>query len=250
MSDRGVLIVTGGSRGIGAATARLAAKRGYAVCVNYLGNAEAAGSVISDITKAGGRAMTFAGDVSSETHVEAMFTRAEEELGPVTALVNNAATPGKISRVDEAETQMMRQVLLVNVLGTLLCCRAAVRRMSTRHGGSGGAIVNVSSVAASFGSPGEYVWYAGTKGAVESITVGLANEVAQEGIRVNAVAPGLTATEIHTTSGDPGRLERIGRTVPIGRAAEPEEIAPPILWLLSEEASYVTGAVLRAGGGR
>jgi NAD(P)-dependent dehydrogenase (short-subunit alcohol dehydrogenase family) len=179
-----------------------------------------------------------------------MFARAEAELGPVTALVNNAGLTGLISRLDEAETATMRQCLEVNVMGTLLCSRAAVRRMSTRHGGRGGAIVNISSGAASLGSPGEYVWYAAAKGAVDSFTIGLSREVAGEGIRVNAVAPGLTATEIHAASGDAGRLERIGKTVPLGRPAGAEEVAEPILWLLSDAASYVTGSILRVAGGR
>lgn len=250
MSETGVLIVTGGGRGIGAATARLAARRGYAVCVNYLSNAEAAQSVVANVTAAGGRAIAIAADVRVEGDVEALLARTHDRLGPVTGLVNNAGLTGTISRLDEAEENTLRRVLAVNVLGVLLCSRAVVRRMSTRHGGAGGAIVNVSSGAATLGSPGEYVWYAGSKGAVDSITLGLAREVAGEGIRVNAVAPGMVATEIHAASGDADRLERIGRAVPIGRPARPEEVAEPILWLLSDAASYVTGAILRVAGGR
>lgn len=250
MNEAGVLLVTGGGRGIGAATVRLAAQRGYAVCANYLSNSRAADALVGDITAAGGHAIAAQGDVCDEADVERLFERTQAELGPVTALVNNAGLTGLISRLDEVETATLRQVMDVNVMGTLLCSRAAVRRMSTRHGGQGGAIVNVSSGAASLGSPGEYVWYAGAKGAVDSITIGLGREVAGEGIRVNAVAPGMTATEIHAASGDAGRLERIGKTVPLGRAASAEEVAEPILWLLSDAASYITGAVLRVAGGR
>jgi NAD(P)-dependent dehydrogenase (short-subunit alcohol dehydrogenase family) len=250
MSEAGVMLVTGGGRGIGAATARLAAQRGYAVCVNYVSNSTAAEALVADIADSGGRAIAVQGDVCSEEDVERMFARTEADLGPVTALVNNAGLTGLISRLDETETATLRLCLEVNVMGTLLCSRTAVRRMSSRHGGRGGAIVNVSSGAASLGSPGEYVWYAAAKGAVDSFTIGLAREVAGEGIRVNAVAPGLTATEIHAASGDAGRLERIGKTVPLARPANAEEVAEPILWLLSDAASYVTGAILRVAGGR
>ncbi|MDH3525819.1 MAG: SDR family oxidoreductase [Acidobacteriota bacterium] len=245
-----VLLITGGARGIGAATARLAAARGYAVCVNYLRDKTAADTLVAEIEAAGGRALALQGDVASETGVERLYKVLDGELGPVTALVNNAGLTGLISRLDEAEGGTLRRVIEVNVLGTFYCARAAVRRMSTRHGGSGGAIVNLSSGAATLGSPGEYVWYAASKGAVDSFTLGLAKEVAGEGIRVNAVAPGMVATEIHAASGDAGRLERIGGSVPIGRHAEPEEIAEAALWLLSPAASYVTGTILRAAGGR
>jgi len=250
MSETGIMLVTGGGRGIGAATARLAARRGYAVCVNYVRNSTTAEALVAEIVAAGGRAIAVQGDVRDEGDVEAMFERSQTELGPLTALVNNAGLTGLISRLDEAETATLRQTIEVNVMGTLLCSRAAVRRMSTRHGGRGGAIVNVSSGAASLGSPGEYVWYAGAKGAVDSITIGLGREVAGEGIRVNAVAPGMIATEIHAASGDAGRLERIGNATPMGRAANAEEVAEPILWLLSDAASYITGTILRVAGGR
>jgi len=250
MNEAGVLLVTGGGRGIGAATVRLAAQRGYAVCANYLSNSRAADALVSDITVAGGRAIAVQGDVCDEADVERLFERTQAELGPVTALVNNAGLTGLISRLDEVETATLRQVMDVNVMGTLFCSRAAVRRMSTRHGGQGGAIVNVSSGAASLGSPGEYVWYAAAKGAVDSFTIGLGRELAGEGIRVNAVAPGMTATEIHAASGDAGRLERIGKAVPLGRPASAEEVAEPILWLLSDAASYITGTILRVAGGR
>lgn len=250
MSKTGVMLVTGGGRGIGAATARLAAQRGYGVCVNYIRNSTTAETLVAEITAAGGRAIAVQGDVCDEADVEGMFERTRTELGPVTALVNNAGLTGLISRLDEAETATLRHTIEVNVMGTLLCSRAAVRRMSTRHGGKGGAIVNVSSGAASLGSPGEYVWYAGAKGAVDSITIGLGREVADEGIRVNAVAPGAVATEIHAASGDAGRLERVGKATPLGRAASAEEVAEPILWLLSDAASYITGTILRVAGGR
>ncbi|MEE8188152.1 MAG: SDR family oxidoreductase [Kiloniellales bacterium] len=246
----GVLIVTGGGRGIGAATARLGAARGYAVCVNYLSNAEAAASVVAEIEAAGGRALAVQADVAREEEAIRLFEVVDRELGPVTALVNNAGLAGLISRLDEAESETIRQVIEVNVFGVIWCAREAVKRMSTRHGGKGGAIVNISSGAATLGSPGEYIWYAAAKGAVNSFTLGLSKEVAGEGIRVNAVSPGMVSTEIHAASGDADRLERIGRAVPIGRAAEPEEIAEPILWLLSEAASYTTGAILRVAGGR
>ena len=245
-----IVIVTGGGRGIGAATARLAAERGYGVCVNYLGNAAAAEAVVGDIQKAGGRAIAVQADVVSETEVERLFTTVDRELGTLTALVNNAGLAGRASRLDEAADETIRQVIEVNVLGAIWCARAAVRRMSSRHGGKGGAIVNVSSGAASLGSPGEFVWYAASKGAVDSLTIGLAKEVAREGVRVNGVAPGLIETDIHAASGKPGRVEALAPTVPMGRAAGPEEVAETILWLLSPAASYTTGATLRVAGGR
>ncbi len=250
MSETGVMLVTGGGRGIGAATARLAAQRGYVVCINYVSNSTTAEALVAEIASAGGRAIAVQGDVRDEADVESLFERTQAELGPLTALVNSAGLAGLISRLDEAETATLRRVMDVNVMGTLLCSRAAVRRMSTRHGGRGGGIVNVSSGAASLGSPGEYVWYAGSKGAVDSITIGLGREVAGEGIRVNAVAPGMVATEIHAASGDAGRLERIGNAVPLRRPASAEEVAEPILWLLSDAASYITGTILRVAGGR
>ncbi len=246
----GVLLVTGGGRGIGAATARLGAARGYAVCVNYRTNAQAAAAVVAEIEAAGGRALAVRADVAREPEVIALFETVDRELGPVTALVNNAGLTGLISRLDEAKSETIRQVIEVNVFGVIWCSREAVKRMSTKHGGAGGAIVNISSGAAFLGSPGTYIWYAASKGAVDSFTLGLSREVAGEGIRVNGVSPGMVATEIHASSGDAGRLERIGRAVPMGRAAEPEEIAEPVLWLLSEAASYTTGANLRVGGGR
>ncbi len=245
-----VMIVTGGGRGIGAATARLAGRRGYDVCVNYLGNAAAAEAVVRDIEGAGGRGIAVQADVAEEAEVARLFETVDRELGQLTALVNNAGIAGRIDRLDAAPSATIRQVIEVNLFGAIWCARAAVRRMSTLHGGRGGGIVNVSSGAASLGSPGNYVWYAAAKGAVDSLTIGLAKEVAREGIRVNGVAPGYVRTEIHADSGMPDRLETEAPTVPIGRAAEPEEIAETILWLLSDAASYTTGATLRVAGGR
>jgi len=245
-----VLIVTGGSRGIGAATARLGAARGYAVAVNYSRHRAGAEAVVAAIEAEGGRAAALQADVSDERQVESLFAAAEAALGPVTALVNNAGFTGPAGRLDAASAEAIRRVVEVNYLGTVWCCREAVRRMSTRHGGAGGAIVNLSSGAASIGSPGVYVWYAGTKGAIDSFTLGLAKEVARDGIRVNAVAPGFVDTRIHADSGMPSRLEDEAPQEPLGRAARPEEIAEPILWLLSPAASFTTGAVLRVAGGR
>lgn len=246
----GTLLVTGGGRGIGAAVARLGAAVGYTVCVNYRRNAAAAEAVVSEIEKAGGRALALQADVAQEAEVEQLFANIDTELPPLTALVNNAGIAGQVSRLEEAATRTVREVMDLNVLGAIWCCQAAVRRMARRHGGHGGAIVNISSGAATLGSPGEYVWYAASKGAVDSLTLGLAKENAGEGIRVNAVAPGFVRTEIHAASGMPERLEKVAPTMPIGRAAEPEEIAEAVLWLLSDKASYTTGAVLRVAGGR
>ncbi len=245
-----VLIVTGASRGIGAATARLAAARGYAVAVNYSRDRAGAEAVAAAIEAEGGRAAALQADISDERQVESLFAAAEAALGPVTALVNNAGFTGPAGRLDAASAEAIRRVVEVNYLGTVWCCREVVRRMSPRHGGAGGAIVNLSSGAASIGSPGVYVWYAGTKGAIDSFTLGLAKEVARDGIRVNAVAPGFVDTGIHADSGMPSRLEDEAPQEPLGRPARPEEIAEPILWLLSPAASFTTGAVLRVAGGR
>ncbi|MCR6661812.1 MAG: SDR family oxidoreductase [Luteimonas sp.] len=245
-----VVLVTGASRGIGAATALLAAERGYAVGVNYRRDAEAAGAVVQRITAAGGRAIALQADVANEQDVVAMFRRLDETLGPVTALVNNAGKLETQMRVDAMDAARIGRILAANVTGTLLCCREAVRRMSTRRGGSGGAIVNVSSVAAKTGSPEEYVDYAASKGAVDTLTVGLAQEVAQEGIRVNAVRPGFIHTDMHADGGEPGRVDRVKAFVPLRRGGLPEEVARAILWLLSDEASYSTGTFVDVAGGR
>lgn len=242
--------MTGASRGIGAAVARLAAARGYAVAANYsVGELEANG-IAQEIVSSGGRAIPIRADVSKEDAIVKMFEAAENQLGPIKALVNNAAVTGGFARVEEVSASALQTVFTVNVIGAILCAREAVRRMSTRHGGTGGAIVNISSRAAHTGSPGEWVHYAASKGAIDSFTVGLAREVATEGIRVNAVAPGLVDTGLHAASGDPGRLERLMGTIPMGRAGTPNEIAHAVLWLLSDEASYTTGAVLEVGGAR
>jgi len=246
----GTLLVTGGGRGIGAAVARVGAQRGYAVCVNYLRDAQAAETVAAEIAAAGGRALALQADVAREEEVERLFATLDGAMPPLSALVNNAGTAGRVNRIEDAPSETIRQVMDLNVLGSIWCARAAVRRMARRYGGSGGAIVNISSGAATIGSPGEYVWYAASKGAVDSLTLGLAKENAGEGIRVNAVAPGFVRTEIHAASGMPERLEKVAPTMPIGRAAEPEEIAEAVLWLLSDAASYTTGAVLRVAGGR
>lgn len=245
-----VLIVTGGSRGIGAATARLGAQRGYAVCVNYVSNRKAADDVVADIERDGGKAIAVAADVSSEPDVVRMFETVDKSLGRVTALVNNAGTLEKQMRLEQMDAARLARMFAVNVTGCFLCAREAVRRMSTRHGGKGGSIVNVSSGAARLGSPGEYVDYAACKGAIETMTIGLAREVADEGIRVNAVRPGHIYTEIHALGGEPGRVDRVKASVPMKRGGQPEEPARAILWLLSDEASFSTGTFIDVTGGR
>jgi NAD(P)-dependent dehydrogenase (short-subunit alcohol dehydrogenase family) len=245
-----ILIVTGGSRGIGAAIARLAARHGYAVAVNYVSDAMAASNVVAEIEGKNGRAIAIQADVSSESDVLRMFEAAERKLGRVSALVNNAGITGGFSRLQDVETKTFERVLAVNVTGAMLCSREAVRRMSNRNGGPGGTIVNISSRAAQLGGAGEWVHYAMTKGALDTLTIGLAREVAQEGIRVNAVAPGLVETDIHSAAGDPGRPERMAPGIPLGRAGTPEEIAEAVCWLLSPAAAYVTGTILPVSGGR
>ena len=246
---RGTLIVTGGGRGIGAATARLAAQRGYAVCVNYLSNREAADGVVSDIVRGGGKALAVAGDVAKEADVLRLFDTAAT-LGRISALVNNAGILERQTRLDDMEAARFERVFATNITGSFLCAREAVKRMSTRHGGKGGGIVNVSSMASRLGSPGEYVDYAASKGAIDSLTIGLAREVAEEGIRVNAVRPGVIYTDIHASGGEAGRVERVKAAVPMKRGGKPEEVAHAILWLLSDEASYSTGAFIDVSGGR
>jgi NAD(P)-dependent dehydrogenase (short-subunit alcohol dehydrogenase family) len=245
-----VIIVTGGSRGIGAATARLAGQRGYAVAVNYVSNRDAAEAVAAEIRAAGSRAITVAGDVAREEDVVKLFATVDRELGPVTALVNNAGVLDHQSRLDAMSAERINRVLIANITGSLLCAREAVKRMSTRHGGQGGAIVNLSSMAAKLGGPGEYVDYAASKGAIDAFTIGLAKEVANEGIRVNAVRPGLIYTDIHASGGEAGRVDRLKDAVPMKRGGTAEEVAHAILWLLSEEASYATGTFIDVSGGR
>lgn len=244
------LLVTGGSRGIGAATARLAAARGYAVCLSYRSNAAAAAAVVDEIDRAGGAAIAVPADVAIEADVLRLFETVDRRFGRLQALVNNAGILERQMRVDEMDAGRIGRVLATNVLGPFLCVREAVRRMSTRHGGSGGAIVNVSSMAATLGSPNEYVDYAASKGAIDSMTIGLAREVATEGIRVNAVRPGVIYTDIHASGGEPGRVDRVKAAVPMRRGGTAEEVARAILWLLSDEASYSTGAFIDVSGGR
>ena len=243
------IIITGGSRGIGAATSRLAAEQGYAVCVNYRENANAANRVVEAIVSEGGKAIAVRADVSVEADVLRLFETTETELGPLSALVNNAAVVAPFTRVEDIDLERLNQLFSVNVIGAFLCAREAVKRMSTRNGGKGGGIVNVSSGAATLGSPGVYVDYAATKGAIDTLTVGLGREVANEGIRVNAVRPGFIHTEIHTAFGEPGRVDRLAPTIPMKRGGRPEEVARAILWLLSEDASYTTGTILDVAGG-
>ena len=246
----GCLIVTGGSRGIGAATAKLAGARGWQVCLSYERDEAAAASVVQAIEQGGGQAVAIRADVRCEADIAALFDAAEAAFGPVSGLVNNAGITGRIGPFAQASPEAIREVVEINVIGAMLAAREAIRRMSTARGGKGGAIVNISSGAATLGSPGEYVHYAASKGAIDTLTVGLAREVGREGIRVNAVAPGLVVTGIHAAGGEPGRPERIAPTIPMGRAGAAEEIAEPILFLLSPAASYITGAVLRVSGGR
>jgi NAD(P)-dependent dehydrogenase (short-subunit alcohol dehydrogenase family) len=245
-----VLLITGASRGIGAATARLAGQRGYAVAVNYRSNAAAATDVVRAIEADGGGAVAIQADVAVEDDVRRMFDMCDKELGRLDGLVNNAGILELQTRVDRMDAARLQRVFATNVIGAFLCAREAVRRMSTRHGGAGGAIVNISSGAARWGSPGEYVDYAASKGAIDTFTLGLAREVAGEGIRVNAVRPGFVYTDIHASGGEPGRVDRVKTLVPMQRGGRPEEIAGAVLWLLSEEASFTTGAILDVTGGK
>ena len=245
-----ILLVTGGSRGIGAATARLAAARGYAVCLSYRSNAAAADGVVADIERAGGEALAVAADVASEADVRRLFETVDARPGRLAVLVNNAGILERQTTLLQMDAGRWQRVLATNVIGSFLCAREAVRRMSTKHGGAGGAIVNVSSMAAKLGSPGEYVDYAASKGAIDSLTIGLAREVAAEGIRVNAVRPGVIYTDIHASGGEPGRVDRVKGSVPMQRGGTAEEVARAILWLASGEASYSTGAFIDVSGGR
>lgn len=245
-----VLLVTGGSRGIGAATAILAAERGYAVCVNFRSNEDAANAVVADIARSGARSVAVQADVSIERDVVRLFETCDRELGPLTGLVNNAGILETQRRVEDMDAARLERVFAANVTGAFMCAREAVRRMSTKHGGAGGAIVNVSSRASVLGSPNEYVDYAASKAAVDTLTVGLAHEVAQEGIRVNAIRAGIIYTDIHASGGEPGRVDRLKAFVPMRRGGTADEVARAILWLLSDEASFTTGAFLDVSGGR
>ena len=250
VNERGVVIVTGASRGIGAAIAKLLGAHGYPVVVNFAKDQSAAERTVGEIVSAGGRAVAVRGDVSHEQEVVELFETAEHELGAIGGLVNNAGVTGGFARVEELRAEAIAEVLAVNVTGAILCSREAVRRMSTRRGGSGGAIVNISSLAARTGGVGEWVHYAASKGAINSFTIGLAREVADEGVRVNAVAPGLIETGLHAANGAPDRLNRLTPMVPMKRAGTPQEVAEGVLWLLSPAASYTTGTILEIGGGR
>ena len=251
MTSRPVLLVTGGSRGIGAAICVLAARRGFDVAVNYQSNAQAAARVVAECVAQGARAVALQGDMASEADILRVFTETAAELGPLTAVVNNAGITGKASPLAQAETAVIRECIDINVTGAILVAREAARALLAHEGAPGRAIVNISSAAATLGSPGEYVWYAASKGAIDTLTIGLAKELAPAGIRVNAVAPGVTETEIHALStGEPGRADRLAPLVPLQRAGQPEEIAEAVLYLLSDAASYSTGIVLRVAGGR
>jgi NAD(P)-dependent dehydrogenase (short-subunit alcohol dehydrogenase family) len=244
-----VLLITGSGRGIGAATARLAAARGYDVAVNYKSDEQSAADVVKAVKAQGCKAAAIKADMGKETEIERMFKEADR-LGPLTHFVYNTGIPGRAGRLDAASPAMMREVIEVNTLGALYCLQHAVRRMSKKHGGQGGAIVLLSSVAADIGGPNEYVWYAASKGAIESITYGLSKEVAGEGIRVNCVSPGASETRVHEDSGQPEKLAKIGPLIPMGRVGKPEESAEAALFLLSDAASYISGTVLRVAGGR
>jgi len=245
-----VMLITGASRGIGAATARLAAAEGYALCLNYHQRQDAAQQLVKELQNAGTRAIAVAADVSDDAQVAKLFASIDAEFGRLDVLVNNAGMLERQMRLDEMDAARLMRVFAVNVTGSFLCAREAVKRMSTRYGGNGGAIINISSIAAKLGAPNEYIDYAAAKGAIDSMTLGLAKEVAAEGIRVNAVRPGVIRTEIHASGGEPGRVERVKASVPMGRGGEAKEVAEAILWLASEKASYTSGALLDVSGGR
>ncbi len=245
-----IILITGGSRGIGAATALLAARAGYAVAVNFSANPVAADEVVRQIRQSGGSAISVQADVAQESQVLAMFEKVDAQLGRLTALVNNAGVVDRTERVDGMSVARLKRMFDINVIGSMVCAREAVKRMSTRYGGAGGGIVNVSSAAARLGAPGQYVDYAATKGAIDVFTLGLAKEVAAEGIRVNAVRPGIIETDIHASGGLPDRARDLAPQVPMQRAGSADEVAHSILWLLSDEASYTTGALLDIAGGR
>jgi len=250
LSGNRALIITGAGRGIGAATALLAAQHGYAVCVNYRQDRAAAEAVVSAIEASGGRAIAIGADISLEADVLRLFEASDEAFGPLAGLVNNAGVLETQMRVEDMSSERLSRVFATNVIGAFTCAREAVRRMSRRRGGSGGVIVNVSSAASRLGSPGEYVDYAASKGAIDSMTLGLAREVAEDGIRVNAVRPGVIYTEMHASGGEPDRVDRVKTSVPMKRGGTAQEVAESILWLLSDRASYTTGAFLDVSGGR
>ncbi len=245
-----VALITGGSRGIGAATARLAGRRGYDVCLSYRADSDAAAAVVNELVDQGRRAVAVQAEIAAEAEVEALFRACDEHLGSLGLLVNNAGMLHEQQRVEAMSAARIERVLAVNVTGAFVCAREAVRRMSTRHGGRGGVIVNVSSAAARLGAPGEYVDYAASKGAVDTLTRGLAVEVAGEGIRVNAVRPGFIETDIHASGGEPDRIQRLASSIPLGRGGRAAEVASAILWLASDEASYTTGSFVDVAGGR
>jgi NAD(P)-dependent dehydrogenase (short-subunit alcohol dehydrogenase family) len=250
MSQRPVVLITGAGRGIGAATARLAAARGFDVAINYKSDERSAADVIAAVHQQGAAGLAVKGDMGVEEDVERVFAMVDAQLGSLTQLVYNCGVTGRASRLEEAGSAMMRQVMEINVLGALWSVQRAIRRMSKRQGGHGGAIVLISSMAASLGGANEYVWYAASKGAIESMTAGLSRELTADAIRVNAVSPGLIATDIHAAGGMPDRLARLGPASPMGRPGQPEEVAQAIVFLLSDAASYINGAILRVSGGR
>lgn len=250
MDNQRVAIITGSSRGIGAATARLLAADGYRICVNYRSNETAADALVSELASAGATAIAVQADVSSESDTVRMFRTVDRELGSITALVNNAGIVLPQTRVEDMDAARINRILETNVTGAFLCCREAVRRMSTRHGGQGGSIVNVSSAASRIGSAGEYVDYAASKGAIDTLTRGLSLEVAADGIRVNCVRPGFIYTDMHASGGEPDRVDRLADSIPLKRGGTPAEVANAIAWLLSDQASYVTGTFIEASGGR
>lgn len=245
-----IILITGGGRGIGAACAIEAAQRGYRVCINYRSDDAAAAGVVDAITTGGGAAFAIKADVADEAQVEAMFRAIDGRYGRLDALVNNAGVLSQQMRVDQMDAARMQRIMATNIVGSMLCAREAVRRMSTRHGGAGGGIVNVSSRAGVLGAAGEYVDYAASKAAIDALTIGLSKEVALEGIRVNGVRPGLIHTDMHASGGEPGRVGRLARSVPMGRGGQPAEVAQAVLWLLSEAASYTTGSFIDVSGGR
>ena len=250
MSKRPVVLITGAGRGIGAETAKLAAAQGYDVAVNYKSDAASASSVVEAVKAKGGRSVAIEADMSIEADIERMFREADAVLGRITHFVYNTGIPGRAGRLEGAEPSMMREVIDVNVLGALFSLQHAIKRISRKQGGEGGAIVLLSSVAADIGGPNEYVWYAASKGAIESITYGLSKELAGDGIRVNCVSPGASETRVHADAGTPDKLARIAPMIPMGRAGRPEESAAAVMFLLSDAASYISGTILRVAGGR